>query len=139
MWFMEARMVRVRVWDLGAVSPRQALLVGLWQTLALWPGFSRSAATIMGGMALGFSRKVAAEYSFLAAVPVMVAATGYDLWKTRGLLSLADAPLFAVGFGAAFLSALLAIRVFLHIVGSGTLRPFALYRVVAAAAVWVMV
>lgn len=133
---VESRAPRVRVWDVDAVSARDALWVGFWQCLALWPGFSRSAATIMGGMMLGFSRKVAAEYSFLAAVPVMVAATGYDLWKSREFLSLADLPLFGVGFVVAFVSACVAIRVFLHVVGSTSFRPFALYRLVVAAVVW---
>jgi undecaprenyl-diphosphatase len=133
---VESRAPRVRVWDVDAVSARDALWVGFWQCLALWPGFSRSAATIMGGMMLGFSRKVAAEYSFLAAVPVMVAATGYDLWKSREFLSLADVPLFSVGFMVAFVSACVAIRVFLHVVGSTSFRPFALYRLVVAAVVW---
>lgn len=132
---VEARPPRVRVWDLEAIAPRQALLVGLWQCLALWPGFSRSAATIMGGMLVGLSRKVAAEYSFLAAVPVMAAATAWDLWKTRDLLTMADLPLFAVGFLTAFASAWLAVRLFLHVVGSVTLRPFAVYRLVVAAVV----
>ncbi len=132
---VEARPPRVRVWDLEAVAPRQALLVGLWQCLALWPGFSRAAATIMGGMIVGLSRKVAAEYSFLAAVPVMLAATVWDLWKSRDFLALDDLPLFAMGFFVAFGSAWLAVRLFLHVVGSTTLRPFALYRLVLAVAV----
>lgn len=133
---VESRVPRVRVWDVDAVSARDAFLVGCWQCLALWPGFSRSAATIMGGMILGFSRKVAAEYSFVAAVPVMVAATGYDLWKSWELLSLADAPLFGIGFAVAFVSACAAIRLFLHVVGSTSFRPFAVYRLVVAAVIW---
>lgn len=122
---------------LDDLTPRQALWVGLAQCLALWPGMSRSASTIMGGMLSGVSRKAAAEYSFLAALPIIAAATAYDLLKAikAGVLSASDAPMFAVGFVAAWVSAYAAVRVFIRLVGSRTLRPFAVYRVALAAVV----
>ena len=115
-----------------AVTPLLALGVGCFQCLALWPGFSRAAATIMGGMLLGLDRRTAAEYSFLAAVPIMVAATGYDVLKSWDLLSAGDLPFFAVGLALAFVSALAAVKWFIRLLGAATLRPFAWYRLVIA-------
>ncbi len=123
---------RTRLTGVDAVTPLLALGVGCFQCLALWPGFSRAAATIMGGMLLGLERKTAAEYSFLAAVPIMVAATGYDVLKSWHLLSASDLPFFAVGLALAFVSALAAVRWFIRLLGAMTLRPFAWYRLVIA-------
>ncbi|HZR47757.1 MAG TPA: undecaprenyl-diphosphate phosphatase, partial [Candidatus Manganitrophaceae bacterium] len=111
---------------------REALAVGFFQCLALWPGMSRSGSTILGGMAIGIERKTAAEYSFLAAVPVMFAATAYDLLKSRSFLSAADIPLFLVGFVVSFLSAWLAIKFFIHLLANHTLKPFGWYRIAVA-------
>lgn len=121
---------------LDELGPKLALGIGLCQCLALWPGFSRSAATIMGGMLLGASRQLAVSYSFIAAVPVMFAATGYDLLKNWSLLSSADLSFFAVGMAGAFFSALLAVRLFIALLGRITLIPFALYRFALAAAIY---
>ena len=121
-----------RTWNLDAVEWRQALGVGLFQCLSLWPGMSRAAATMVGGMMGRLDRKTAAEYSFLAAVPALTAATLYDLYKSRNLLSLQDLPVFAVGFGVAFVCAWLAVAGFLRLLQRGTLRPFAWYRLVVA-------
>ncbi|MFV0421560.1 undecaprenyl-diphosphate phosphatase [Oleidesulfovibrio sp.] len=118
--------------SLDDVTPKLALGIGLFQCLALWPGFSRSAATIMGALLLGSRRKLAAEYSFVAAVPIMFAATGYDLYKSASLFSVADLPFWAVGFGVSFLSAWLAVKTFIHLVGCMTFRPFAWYRLALA-------
>ena len=118
------------------MTPRLALGIGCFQCLALWPGFSRSAATIMGGMMLGAKRPLAAEYSFIAAVPIMVAATGYDLLKSWSLFSAADLPFFAVGMIGSFLSALVAVKAFVALVGRMTLIPFAVYRLVLAPLVY---
>ena len=82
----------------------------------------------MGGMILGAKRNVAAEYSFIAAVPIMVAATGYDLLKSWHLFTAADIPFFAIGIIGSFVSALLAVKVFIALVGRMTLVPFAVYR-----------
>ena len=108
--------------SLDELTPSLALGIGCFQCLALWPGFSRSAATIMGGMLLGARRALAAEYSFIAAVPIMMAATGYDLLKN----------FFAVGMIGAFVSALLAVKAFVALVGKMTLVPFAVYRLALA-------
>lgn len=126
-----------RISGLDAIGPREALLIGLFQCLALWPGVSRAGATIVGGMLFGMDRKTTAEYSFLAAVPIMIAATGYDLYKSRGFLELSDAPLFALGFVVALVSAWIAIRFFIGFLANHTLKGFGWYRlVVAALAAW---
>ena len=118
--------------SLDDMTPRLALGIGCFQCLALWPGFSRSAATIMGGMLLGAKRPLAAEYSFIAAVPIMVAATGFDMLKNLSLFTSADIPFFAVGIVGSFISALLAVKVFVALVGRMTLVPFAVYRLLLA-------
>ena len=129
---VERRKYRPSCVTLDEMTPRLALGIGLFQCLSLWPGFSRSASTIMGGMLLGAKRNVAAEYSFIAAVPIMIAATGYDMLKSWHLCTAADIPFFAVGMVGAFLSALLAIKAFVALVGRITLVPFAIYRLVLA-------
>jgi undecaprenyl-diphosphatase len=115
------------------LPPRTALGVGLAQVLALVPGVSRSGATILGGYALGMSRRAAAEFSFFLAIPVMVAASGYDLLKSRDALSVADVPMFAVGFLVAFASALVVIRAFIGFVSRSSFAAFAWYRIAAGA------
>jgi undecaprenyl-diphosphatase len=116
------------------LSLRTAIGIGLAQVLALYPGVSRSGATIMGAYALGCTRRVAAEFSFFLAVPVLVAASALDLYKSRNLLTWADLPVFSVGLVVAFLSALVVIKVFLRFVSSHSFRPFAWYRLVVGAA-----
>ena len=114
-----------------------APLVCHCQTLAVvWPGFSRSAATILGGMILGASRKTAAEYSFVAAVPIMMAATGYEFLKNWHLFSRDDLAFFACGMLGSFFFALLAVKVFIVLVSRMTLRPFAIYRLLLAPLVY---
>lgn len=110
----------------------QALSIGLFQTLSLWPGISRSAATIIGGLLVGLDRKGAAEFSFLIAVPIMIAATGYDLLKMRALFTTDDVAQFAVGFVVSFLVATLSIAVFIRFLSRWSMAPFAWYRIVAA-------
>lgn len=116
---------------------RDALIIGLFQCLALWPGVSRSAATILGGMLIGIERKTATEYSFLAAVPVMCAAVGYDLLKSLTFLTSQDIPIFALGFVVAFLSAWVAVQGFVRLLNTYTLMPFGWYRIVVALVVLV--
>lgn len=118
--------------DLDTISWKQALAVGFFQCLALWPGISRSAATIMGGMISGVERKTATEYSFFAAVPVMCAAVFFDLYKSLPLLNFSDIPQFALGFFVAFFSAWAAIRLLIKIVSSRNLTPFGWYRILVA-------
>ena len=132
MIFVERRKFKPSYITLDDMTPKLALGIGCFQCLALWPGFSRSAATIMGGMLLGSKRSLAAEYSFIAAVPIMVAATGYDMLKSWHLFSAADIPFFAVGMIGSFLSALLAVKVFIALMGRVTLVPFAVYRLLIA-------
>lgn len=132
---VEALPRRNRMRSLDEIRPLTALGVGLFQCLALWPGFSRSASTIMGGMLLGVERKTAAEYSFIAAVPIMFAATGYDFFKSYQLFGPADLATLGIGFVVSFFSAWGAIRGFIILLGRLTLRPFAVYRIVLAALV----
>lgn len=106
-----------------------ALLVGLFQCLAMVPGVSRSGATILGALMLGVDRKTAAEYSFFLAIPTMFGAVVYDLWKSRNLLAADDAGLIAVGFIAALLSAMLVVRSLIAFVGRYGFTPFGWYRI----------
>ena len=115
--------------DVNRVPPRSALGIGLAQVLSLVPGTSRSGATIMGGYALGLSRVAATEFSFFLAVPVMLAATGYDLLKSWSTLTRADVPMFLVGFGVSFLSALVVVKALLRFVSGHSFRVFAWYRI----------
>lgn len=117
---------------LDSLTWREALVVGLFQCLALWPGVSRSASTIVGGLLYGVDRRTAAEFSFFAAVPVLFAATFYDLIKSLKVLHTSDIPLFAVGFIVAFLTALVAVRFFLSWLNRATLSIFGYYRLVVA-------
>lgn len=123
---------------LDDISYLQAFLVGCFQCFALCPGFSRSGATIAGGMLAGMSRYAASEFSFILAVPMMFGATGLDLWKSKDFLTMADFPLFATGFVTAFIVSLFAIKVFLHLIKRISFVPFAIYRFIVAAAVYVI-
>jgi undecaprenyl-diphosphatase len=119
--------------SLEALTVAQAVGVGLFQVLALWPGTSRAAATIVGGLLVGLERKGAAEFSFLIAVPIMFAATGYELVKMGSLLAAQDLVQFAVGFFVSFLVALLAVKGFVSFLSRWSLAPFAWYRIGVAA------
>ena len=114
----------------------QAIMIGVFQCLALWPGFSRSGATISGGMLMGISRFAASEFSFLLAVPMMMGATALDLYKSYSFLTLADLPMFATGFICAFIVALIAIKTFLAVIKRISFIPFAIYRFFVAIAVY---
>ena len=120
------------VTSLDEITPRVALGIGICQCFSLWPGFSRSASTIMGGMLLGARRDVAAEYSFIAAVPIMFGATFFDLYKSIPFLDAGDIPFFLVGMGVSLLVAIFAIKLFMGLIGRISLRPFALYRLFIA-------
>ncbi len=136
MIFVEKRPYAVRYTSLDEITPKLAFGIGCFQCLALWPGFSRSAATIMGGMLLGSKRQLAAEYSFIAAVPIMVAATGYDVLKSWHLFTAGDLPFFALGMVGSFVAALMAIKGFVALLGRITLIPFAVYRLILAPIVY---
>ena len=118
------------------ITYRQAFMIGCFQCLALWPGFSRSGATISGGMLMGVSRYAASEISFILAVPMMMGATGLDLYKSIGFLTMNDLPMFAVGFVTAFVVALIAIKAFLELIKRISFVSFAIYRFIVAAAVY---
>lgn len=108
---------------------RLAFLLGLFQCLALWAGISRSGSMIFGGMLLGLSRIAAAEYAFIIAVPMMVMATGHELWHSRDLLSMDDLQIFAIGFVVAFAVALASVRVFMQLIRRHSLAAFGYYRI----------
>lgn len=111
------------------VSYPQALVIGTAQALAMIPGTSRSAMTILSGCALGISRHTIVEFSFLLAIPTMLAATGYDILKHREFLSGEYAGMLLVGCIASFLAALVAIRLFLRYIKTHTFIPFGIYRI----------
>ncbi|MBL8258658.1 MAG: undecaprenyl-diphosphate phosphatase [Candidatus Competibacteraceae bacterium] len=119
-----------RVQTVADMSWRDALVVGVAQSVSLIPGVSRSGATIMGGMVGGLSRFAATEFSFFLAIPIMFAATGYSLLKEWNNLSASDVPVFAVGFVAAFLGGLAVVRFLIAYVGQHSFAPFAWYRIV---------
>jgi len=112
------------------ISVKQALQIGFAQSVALIPGVSRSGATILGGMVFGLSRQTATEFSFFLAIPIMFAATAYDLLKNWNLLSSRDFAMFAVGFITAFVSALIAIKMLLRFVATHNFKVFAYYRII---------
>jgi undecaprenyl-diphosphatase len=120
---------RTRYQEVTDVPPLTALGVGIAQVLSLIPGTSRSGATIMGAYALGLSRRAATEFSFFLAIPIMVAATLYDLAKSAGALSPADAPYFATGFAVSFVSAIVVVKAFLTFVSHHSFSVFAWYRI----------
>ena len=113
---------------IDGLGRREAVLIGLFQCFALWPGMSRSACTILGAMLLGIERKTAVEYSFLAAVPVIAAAASLDLYKSLPMLTWNDLPVFAAGFIFSALSAVLAVTFFTKLVSGCSLAPFGWYR-----------
>jgi len=119
----------VRIEHVDDMTPWDALKVGLVQCLAMIPGTSRSGSTIIGGMLLGLSRKAATDFSFFLAIPTLIGAGVYSLYKERALLSVADIPLFAVGLVFSFLSALLCVRWLLRYISTHNFVPFAWYRI----------
>lgn len=123
--------------DVEKMTIMQAFLVGIFQILALWPGFSRSGSTIGGGILLGISRKAAADYSFIIAVPVMIVACFYDLLKSFNDLGSGDLAMIAVGFVTAFAVAYVSVLWFLKFLNKSTLAFFAYYRFAVAAVAFI--
>jgi len=121
-----------RASSLDTLTAAQALGIGMFQILALWPGTSRAAATIVGGMIMGLDRKSAAEFSFLIAVPVLFAATGYELINMHDQWALEDSLALAIGFVVSFVVAFIAVKGFVSYLGRGRLAPFAWYRIIVA-------
>ena len=126
----KANPAAVRVETVDDMSALDALKVGCAQAFALIPGTSRSGATIIGGMMFGLSRKAATEFSFFLAIPLLLSATVYSLYKERALLSAADLPMFGVGMVAAFVSAFLCVRWLLRYISSHDFTIFAWYRII---------
>jgi len=118
-----------RIQEVEAMTVMDAVKVGLVQCLAMIPGTSRSGATIIGGMLLGLSRKAATDFSFFLAMPTLIGAGVYSLYKERALLSMADLPLFGVGLVFSFLSAWLCVRWLLRYISTNSFVPFAWYRI----------
>ena len=130
LWAEGRRHPPVRINSVDEMHWTDALKVGFAQCLALVPGTSRSGATIIGGMLLGLSRKAATEFSFYLAIPTLIGAGVYSLYKERASLGAGDVPLFAVGFIFSFLSAWLCVRWLLRYIASHDFKPFAWYRIV---------
>lgn len=126
----ERRQHRIRVQTVDEMSALDALKVGLCQAFALIPGTSRSGSTIIGGLLFGLSRRAATEFSFFLAIPTLLLATVYQLWKERALLSVDDLGMWLVGFFAAFLSAFLCVRWLLRFISTHDFTIFAWYRIV---------
>lgn len=128
--WIERRPQHVRFETVDDIGWREALKVGLAQCLALFPGISRAGATIMGGLVFGLSRRAATEMSFFLAIPTMLAATVYDVYKNRAILSADDLPVFTVGFVSAFIFAMLAIKGLLRFISHHSFEAFAWYRII---------
>jgi undecaprenyl-diphosphatase len=129
LWAERRQRTAVRIASVDEMTPWDALKVGLVQCLAMIPGTSRSGATIIGGMLLGLSRQAATDFSFYLAIPTLIGAGAYSLFKERALLSAADLPLFGVGLLFSFLSAWACVRWLLRYIASHDFKPFAWYRI----------
>lgn len=132
MLFAEKSHMRIRCNDVETMTVGQAFIVGAFQILALWPGFSRSGSTIAGGLLMGLSRKTAADFSFIIAVPVMIVACFYDLLKNLANLNGNDLVMIIIGFVVAFVVAYISVLWFLKFLNKSTLASFAYYRFVVA-------
>lgn len=128
--WVERRERPMRIDDVDRMGWRDALKVGFAQAFALFPGVSRAGATIIGGMLFGLSRRAATEFSFFLAVPTLMAAGTYDLYRNRALLSIDDLGLFGIGTVTAFVSAFVCIRWLMRYVATHDFRIFAWYRIV---------
>jgi undecaprenyl-diphosphatase len=116
--------------EIREISYKNAVIIGLFQSIAMIPGVSRSASTILGGLWLGLKRKTIVEFTFLLAVPTMLAATGYDLIKSGSQFSFDQIQYLLVGFVTAFVVALLTIKFLLQFIKTHTFIPFGIYRIV---------
>lgn len=127
-WFLP----KAKKEGVDSITWKEALTVGLFQCLSLWPGMSRAASTILGGMMSGMERKTATEYSFFAAVPIMIAATFYELLKSYKFFTASNFTMLAIGFVVSFISAWLAVKFFISFLSRHTLAPFGWYRLILA-------
>ena len=129
LWAEKRPQSEARTQNLDSMTPLDALKVGLVQCLAMIPGTSRSGATIIGGMLLGLSRRAATDFSFFLAIPTLIGAGAYSLYKERALLSMADLPLFGVGLLFSFVNAWICVRWLLGYISTHNFVPFAWYRI----------
>lgn len=139
MIFAEKKRVKTEADDIDEISYKQAFRIGLFQCLSLWPGFSRAGATIAGGLLSGASLRAAADFSFVIAVPMMFAASGYDLLKNFHLFTADDLPFFIVGFVVSFIVALMAVVTFIKLLKKLNLTVFAWYRFILAGVFWLYI
>lgn len=130
LWAERRSPAATRIQSVDDMTPLDALKVGLVQCLAMVPGTSRSGSTIIGGMLLGLSRQAATDFSFFLAIPTLIGAGVYSLYKERALLSVADLPMFITGLVFSFLSAWLCVRWLLRYISTHSFVPFAYYRIV---------
>ncbi len=122
--------------DISNIPYRSALMIGLFQSIAMIPGVSRSAATIVGGLILGLRRKTIVEFSFLLAVPTMLAATALDLMKNASQFSMAQINFLSIGFIVSFIFALLSVKFLLNYIKHHTFISFGIYRIILAVSFW---
>ncbi len=124
--------------DIGAISYGTAFLVGFFQSLAMIPGVSRSAATIVGGLAMGLKRRTIVEFSFLLSIPTMLAATALDLMKNASHFSTGQINILAVGFSFSFIFALLSVKFLLNFIQHHSFISFGIYRIVLSLSFWLL-
>ncbi len=129
LWVERRPQSDARIHDVNAMTPWDALKVGLVQCLAMIPGTSRSGATIIGAMMLGLSRRAATDFSFYLAIPTLIGAGAYSLYKDRALLSVDDLPMFTIGLVFSFASAWMCVRWLLRYISTHSFVPFAWYRI----------
>jgi undecaprenyl-diphosphatase len=121
---------RTHIDEIAKIPYKHCLLIGLFQTVSVIPGVSRSTATITGGLVLGMKRQTIALFSFLLAVPTMIAASGFDLLNSYNAFSPGEVNILAVGFVSSFLVALVVIRLFLNFIRKHSFTPFGIYRII---------
>ncbi len=136
-WALRGR--KATIHEVRDISLPQAAVIGTCQALSMIPGVSRSAATIMTGLLLGVERRAIVEFSFILAIPTMIVASAYEIYKSHGQMTLEQVDLLAVGFVVAFVLAIFAIKGLLRFVQTHTFDAFGIYRIVAAIAFWLIV
>ncbi|WP_147535926.1 undecaprenyl-diphosphate phosphatase [Bacillus marasmi] len=127
---------RPKVHTVDQITYKQAFSIGLIQCFSLWPGFSRSGATISGGVLLGLNHRAAADFTFIMAVPIMAGASFISLLKNWEYFTIDALPFFLAGFISAFVFAYVSIKFFLKLINKVKLIPFAIYRIILAAAIY---
>ncbi|CAM4201971.1 undecaprenyl-diphosphate phosphatase [Paenibacillus alkaliterrae] len=132
------RPAKPKVESVDQITYKQALTIGLVQCFALWPGFSRSGSTISGGVLLGMSHRAAADFTFIMAVPIMAGASALSIVKNWQYFTLETLPFFIAGFISAFIVAIVSVRYFLKLINKIKLVPFAIYRIVLAAVIYIV-